>query len=142
MLAMLTIAPPCPSRCGMRGVDGVKRGEEIGLHGALISFERLVLHRADFDDAGVIDQHIERTECAQRLVDQAGGLVRVGKIADHQQDVVFVRHIAGVEQLVPGEFEFLCVTGGQNQLQTGASEAMRERESKPARAAGDDGDLA
>ncbi len=124
------------------GVNGVEGGEEVGLHGSLISFERLVFKGANLDDAGVVDQQVEPPEGFHGGADERLRLFRVGEVAGNQQDVVFLENIAGAEDAVAGEFEFVGVAGGENEFKAGASEAVRECEPQAARAAGDHGHLA
>ncbi len=124
------------------GVDGVEGGEEVGLHGAVVGVDGLVAEGADLDDAGVVDEDVEAAEGAEGLVDEAVALGGVGEVAGDEEDVVFVGDVAGVEEFVAGEFEFVGVACGEGEFEAGAAEAVGEREAEAAGSAGDDGDLA
>ena len=124
------------------GVGGVERGVEVGGHGPVVGFKRLVLDGADFDDAGVVDEDVDTPERGDGVIDEASGLVLVGEVGGDEEDVVLMLDGAAVEQALAGAAEFVVVAGGEHELGSRLAETLREREAEAPRAAGDDDDLA
>ena len=125
-----------------RGVDGVQRGEKVGLHGAVIGVDGLVAEGADLDDSGVVDKDVEPAEVADGLVDEERRLRGIGEVAGDKKDVVRVGDVAGFEKLAACFEEFFAIARGEDKAHTGAAEAVGERESQAAGTAGNDDHLA
>ena len=69
-----------------RGLGSVERAEEIGGHGTPVGGEGLVFHRADFNDAGVVDEDIDATEVCDGVIDEVFGLFGVAEVGGDEED--------------------------------------------------------
>ena len=69
-------------------MDGVEGSEEVGVHGAAVGFERLVLDGTNFDDAGVVDEDVDAAEVVDGVIDEIDGLVVVGEVDGDDEDVI------------------------------------------------------
>ncbi len=114
--------------------------EEVSVHGALKSDERLVLNGPDLDDTGVVDEDIDAAEVVVSLVDKVLGLRRIGEIHGHEEDVGGASG-ALIEESLATAVEFVVVSGGEDEAATGAAEAVGESEAETTGAAGYDDDL-
>ena len=63
--------------------------------------DRVVRERLGEEDAGVIDQYVDRLEARPRRLDDPGGSCRLADVAVHQGDVVGSRDLSGLGHL-PG----------------------------------------
>ena len=126
---------------GEAGLDGVERGVEVGVHGAMKGFERLVLEGADLDDAGVVDEDVEATEAGVGLVDEVLDLGEIGEVCRDEEDLVGGRDTAFLEESLLGVIELDGIAGGEHEAGSGPAEAAGEREAEAAGAAGDEDDV-
>ncbi len=83
-----------------------------------------------------------RPKVRDGLVDQLGGLVGIGEVAGEEQDVAGGGYVAGAQEFFASFLQLFLVARGEGEPDAGAAEAMGERETESAGAAGDDGDLA
>ena len=125
-----------------RRVDGVKGGEEVRGHGALVGGEGLVFHRAYFDDAGVVDEDVDAAEVADGVVDEHGGLGGVGEVGGDEEDVVGGLDGSAIEEGAAGADELFDIAGGQDEFGSGAAIALGQGKAEAAGAAGDEDHLA
>ena len=121
-------------------VDGVDCGEEVGGHGAAIGFEGLVFDRADFDDAGIVDEDVDVAEVVDGVIDEHGSLGGVGQVGGNEKDVVGRLDGVALEQGFAGLGEFFYVAGGEDEAGSGASVALGQGETEAAGTSGDEYD--
>lgn len=124
-----------------RGLGGVDGGEEVGGHGSAIGGERLIFDRADFDDAGVVDEDVDVAEVGDGMLDEGGGLGGVGEVGWDDENVVGGVDGAAAEEGVSGGAEFVVVAGGEDEFGPGAAVTVGKCEAKAAGASGDEDDL-
>ncbi len=137
-----TVAFFLREHAGEGGLDGVEGGVEVGVHGAVEGFERLVFEGADLDDAGVVDEDVEAAEAGVGLLDDVCGLRGVGEVGGDEEDVVCGGDGSGFEEGCLCAGELVGVAGGEDEAGAGFAEAMRESEAEAAGAAGDEDDVA
>jgi len=124
------------------GVGGVEGGEEVGGHGAAIGGDGLVFYGPDFDDAGVIDEHVDAAEVADGVVDEHGGLDGVGEVGGDEEDVVGGFDGSAVQEGVASSGELFKVACSEDEFGSGSGVALGESEAEAAGTSGDEDDLA
>src|SRR4051812_18737075 len=101
-----------------------------------------MFNRAYFDDAGVVDENVDPAEVADGLVDEHGGLGRVGKVGRDEENVVGGLDGLVVEEGLAGGDEFFDVAGGEDELGSSAAVAFGKRQAEAAGASSYDDDAA
>jgi hypothetical protein len=66
-------------------LHGVQRRLEMDRHGALEVIGRHFIHRADLDDASVVNQHVDRAELLLDIGNERIKVMRVGHVALNPQ---------------------------------------------------------
>ena len=103
----------------------VRRDERLEVLG------RVVRERLGEEDAGVIDQYVDRLEARQRRLDDLGGGCRLADVAVHQSDVVGSRDLGGLGHL----------PGIGNDVETPFDKRFHDSRADPLRSSGHDGCL-
>ena len=138
---MLTMRPaPWRRMCGSAAIDHVERPPEMRRHRIFVVGELHVIERADLDDAGVVDQHVD----ARRTARPPGRSRRSASCA--------ARTSAGDRQhlgerlarldVVGRALQLLFVAGDQREPGAFVGQLARQDEAQSARPAGDDDRLA
>jgi hypothetical protein len=114
-----------------------ERSPKMELHGAFKIFALHVLERTDFDDAGVVDQDVDRAEMADDVPDGCLDLLAVEQIAGNDRNIA-----ASVDELVMRALKFIKITGEQGNAPAFRADLPRQHQSEAARSAGDQANLA
>ncbi len=99
------IAPP-PVGAALRKVrDGgaaeVEDALDVDAQHAVDIFVRRIGQHAEGADTGIVDQHVERAEPVDRLVDNLGGEVGFGNVAGNDQRAVCVQRFGDLLAVFP-----------------------------------------
>src|SRR5262249_14630179 len=78
---------PPASHWGQHGHDGVERSPEIGLHGQAEVLDAHGVNGTYRDDAGIVDERVDRTQLTGRARDEAFDLVLTGHVTNHREHV-------------------------------------------------------
>jgi hypothetical protein len=123
------VAVTLPAQHGQRGFGHIHDAEEVGLDLRPEVPERDVLDRREVGVAGVVDDHVEPPERAERELDGGLGGVRVGDVERDRPDLVAVCHDDVVE--VAG------LAGAGDEGIAGVEDGERDLPAEAARCAGD-----
>src|SRR5690242_2608567 len=93
------------------------------------------LYRANLDDTGVVDEHVDAPEVRNGFRDQPAALVRIHQVAAEEIKVLGLEMLVLLEQADLRVFELVTVTGREHEPNVLAGKPGGERVAKPARAA-------
>ena len=113
-------------------------GEEVGGHCAVEGFEGLVFEGADLDDSGVVDKNIDAAEVIDGVLDEAGGLGRVGEVDRNEQDIVGRANGSSVQEGLTRGGKFIVVAGCEDEFCSGATVPFGKGKAEAARTSGDE----
>src|SRR5205085_931397 len=74
------------AHAGQGGQGGVQGRPEVGLHARLVIGDGHYFHRADLDDAGVVDQHVDAAQPVIHGPDHVLDLPPIGQIASDRNN--------------------------------------------------------
>src|ERR1700686_478503 len=111
-------------------------GPEMQVHGALEIFALHVLERADFDDARVVDHHVETAEV---IDDSLHGVVDLRGIEQIARDGDYFS--VATDQLFTRPRQFVLIAGEQSDARAFRAKLAREHQTETARTTGDENDF-
>ncbi len=114
------------------GPGGVKRSEEVDLHGALEGFEGLRFDGTDVDDAGVVDEDVDASVAVDGFVDEALGFRGLGEVGGDEVKVFGAQVRELGEEICLGLLELGKIARGEDEADGVVGEAGGDGEAETA----------